>query len=61
MGFRGDPQTTEEHFAYVYELLRRLRLHTHPVVTVLDEGGFAVDTDCPCPVTIRICVPGAES
>jgi len=25
MGFRGEPRTTEEHIAYIYELLRRLR------------------------------------
>lgn len=54
MSFRTVPETTEEHLAYIYELLRRLRPHTHPTV-IIDDEGVIVPDNCPCIVHIRTC------
>lgn len=51
MTYRRDPETTEDHLAYIYELLRRLRFHDHP----LQPFEHTHPSNCPCPVNVRHC------
>ena len=57
MSFRGDPQTTEDHIAFIYELLRKLRPPNN-ITQVVQQIVSGLGIDCPCPVNIRVCVPG---
>lgn len=65
MSFRTEPQSVEEHIAYIYEQLRRIR-----VPVVIAEGGgilsitgdsdsFVPDDPCPCIINIRVCPGGS--
>lgn len=58
MGYRSFPEQVDEHIAYIYELLRRLRPNIFTTTVIQEVGGVGAD-GCPCPINIRICAPGS--